>query len=132
MAYDSPGFPTPLPGLPDFQSHDSGLTAPGSVPPAAGIDAGVGGVEQNTGTRVMVTIPGGSLVNADETWVGAGDTTLPSQVQAYGASPDPLTGVGPELGATGAGRGSVSSPRHPDNVTVPPLMAQAEAARRPG
>jgi hypothetical protein len=34
-AYDSPGHADPLPGIPGFQSHDSGMTAPGSDSPGA-------------------------------------------------------------------------------------------------
>ena len=114
-SYDSPGFVSPIPGNADFAAHDGAMTAPGTPPPGAGIDAGVGGVSQDAGTLVTVAVPGASYVNADTWRVGPRDTLVPSEAQSYGATPDPLTGLGSFLGDTGAGQGRLCD-RHPNSM----------------
>lgn len=124
--YDSPNWTDKLPG---GGIVPQGTGAPGTSPPGAGIDAGQGGVERDTGTPVMVNIPGASLVNSDMAHVGPSDTLVPSEVQMYGALPDPLTGIGVELGQSGAGLGNVVTPHHPASANVGSLADQLKAAR---
>lgn len=121
-------YGTPQFGL-DTSAYGS-TGAPGTVPPGAGLDTGIGGIERDTGTLVTVSIAGASTVNADTVRVGAADTLVPSQLAEYGPATDPLTGIGSPLGDTGAGRGTASSPAHPNAVTPGSLGAQAQAARQ--
>lgn len=125
-SYDSPGFADKLPG---GGIVPQGSGAPGTQPPGAGIDAGQGGVEVETGTPVMVNIPGASLVNSDLAHVGPNDTLVPSEVQMYGPMPDPMTGIGAELGQSGAGLGNVITPHHLAAANVGSLADQLKTAR---
>ena len=67
------------------------------------------------GNNAVVVPSGGSLVNADRVTVGPSDTLVGAEASTYGPNRDPLTGIGSELGATGAGMGSnVMQGHHPN------------------
>ena len=119
-SYDSPGHRDPIPGYPDFQSHDSGMTAPGS--PSLGMgdtDSASASLKAGTvGSTAVITPVGGSLVNADVVQVSPVDAVATGQADSYGPSRDPLNGVGSDLGQTGAGMGHTTS-RHPNSTARP-------------
>ena len=115
-SYDSPGWVDRTPGGPVVQ----GTGAPGSAPgPFPATDSVPGSLAAGTSpTSAVVTPYAGSLVNADRVPVGPRDTLAGSQADQYGPSPDPLTGIGAELGQTGAGMGSGHTV-HPNSTNRP-------------
>jgi hypothetical protein len=118
---DQPGFSAPTPNAPNgFDAHYGAMTAPGSqvggvpdtyVSAPDSLEAGT------TADSAVITPPGASLVNAARVPVGQLDTLTGNQAQAYGTSPDPLTGIGAELGQTGAGAGHVVGNTYPGSRT---------------
>jgi hypothetical protein len=115
-SYDQPGFQDRTPAGPVVQSTGApGSPSAGAVPDtdsAAGVEGGT------IGSSAVVTPPGGSLVNADRVEVSPADVLVSSQALSYGPARDPLTGVGAELGQTGAGAGHTTA-RHPNSESRP-------------
>jgi hypothetical protein len=130
-SYDSAGHRDPLPGLPDFQSHDSGLSAPGASPQAFP-DASATPERGTVADSAFVVPAGASTANGDRVTVGPLDTLSGPQADLYaGADANPLSGLpGDWVGHSGAGRGRVGGPGNPNAVSVPSLATQAENARR--
>ncbi len=122
-SYDQPGFRPPTVWAPGgFDAHGDAMTALGSVlPPMPDTSAPLSDrIEQGTlGSSAVITPVGGSLVNADIVPVGPLDTLVPAEAATYGATPDPLTGIGSELGLTGAGSGHTTS-HHPNSQAQRP------------
>lgn len=119
-SYDSPGYQDKLPG---GAAVPQGTGAPGSAPgPLPATDALPDDLERGTvGYSAVVTIPGATLANADRVQVGVSDTLSGSQAFAYGSARDPLTGIGPELGQTGAGMGTdLTDGHHPNSMARRP------------
>lgn len=110
--YDSPGFMDQTPGGPVGQQ---GFTSPGTAPPSEGASTSAGYPPPTDAATATVTIPGASTVNADRIPVSPLDTLVPAEADSYGRSPDPLTGIGRELGETGAGQGAPRGPHHPNS-----------------
>ena len=112
-SYDSPGYQNAMPGI---GARDTWQTAPGSLSPGAMPDtdsAGMGPEAGTVGNSAFIVPNFGSLVNGDRVTVSPLDTGVSSQADSYGSAPDPLTGIGAELGQTGSGMGKVSSPGNP-------------------
>lgn len=110
--YDQPGFVSPLPGVPDFDAHDSGMTAMGSPgSPATRPDTDP--------VSVIVTVPGASDVNSDSAVVSCNDTLTANQVA--GLAREPISGA-EHLGDSGAGKGSIWPPNsaHPNEMNSTP------------
>lgn len=99
--YDSPAYMDKTPA--GVVNESTGLSGsdPGPYPPTDSIpDSLSSGTSM---TSAVVTPASSSLVNADRVDVGPLDTLAGTQAKVYGASPDPLTGLGAELGQTGIG-----------------------------
>lgn len=129
-SYDSPGgVSNPMPGL---QGVDRLLAAPGTPTVGAGdTDSASMAAEAGThGNSAFVVNPYGSLVTGDRVEVGPSDVLVSSQVASYGPTPDPLTGIGGQLGHTGAGEGHVAAVGNPNAVPIGDLSSQISAARR--
>jgi hypothetical protein len=111
-SYDSPGFQDRTPFGPVTQSTG----APGSTPgPFAPTDSLPDTLESGThGNNAVVVPPGASLANADQVTVSASDTLVGQQADSYGPNRDPLTGIGGDLGQTGAGLGHAGQVAHPN------------------
>lgn len=75
----------------------------------------------DTAYTTQVTMPYQSVQNVPVPMVHAGvdDANLAGQSAAYGAAPDPLTGIGAELGQTGAGTGHANQIAHPNSQARP-------------
>jgi hypothetical protein len=117
--YDSPGWVDRTPGGP---VNTQAFTGAGSSPPEPPDTSGALGdrVQRGTvGNSAVISVPGASLANADIVTVGPRDTLIPSEAQSYGGGPDPLTGIGAELGQTGAGAGSAGHFAHPNSMNRP-------------
>jgi hypothetical protein len=114
-SYDSPGgVSNPMPGL---QGVDRAQTAPGTPSPGAVPDtdsAGTGAEAGTHGNSAFVVPNYGSLVNGDRVDVSPADVLVSTQELSYGPARDPLTGIGAELGDTGAGHGSVQGAGNPN------------------
>lgn len=110
-SYDSPGFQDRTPAGAVTQSTG----APGTPSPGmADTDSAGAGLQAGTiGNSALITPYGGSLVNADRVTVDPSDVLVSTQADSYGPNRDPLTGIGADLGQTGAGQGTVNTPPHP-------------------
>ena len=111
-SYDSPGFQDKTP----FGPVNEHTGAPGSSPrPYPGTDSIPDSLSSGTSmTSAVVTPAGGSLVNADRVDVSPSDTLVGAEASTYGPAKDPLTGIGAELGQTGAGMGHAGQVQHPN------------------
>jgi hypothetical protein len=113
---DQPGYRQPTPNAPEgFDAHYGAMSAPGSqvgAPPDTYVSVPDQMEAGTTMTSAVVTPPGASLANAIRVPVGEADVLTGNQAESYGASRDPLTGIGSELGQTGAGLGAIHT-SHP-------------------
>jgi hypothetical protein len=111
-SYDSPGFVDRTPAGVVTESTGAPGSPSAAYPATDSIpDSLSGGTIDN---NAVVVPSGASLVNADRVTVGPADTLVGAEASAYGPSPDPLTGIGADLGQTGAGMGHVRGPSHPN------------------
>jgi hypothetical protein len=113
-AYDSPGHRDPLPGIPGFQSHDSGMTAPGSdgITNSA---PGVGGSSVIASPVVSVPFASSQLAESMPVVpVTAGDTSaMTDDMPAHASGIDGTSDAAPYMD-TGAGSGHVVTSPHPN------------------
>ena len=102
--------------------QDAGPYASTGAPGTQGTT--VGDELPDTAYHTQVTMPYQSVQNVPVPMVGVGadDTGVSSQSQSYGPAADPLTGIGSELGQTGAGAGHAGQVEHP-NSTAPAMTA---------
>jgi hypothetical protein len=129
-SYDSSGFQDMTPAGPVIEfTGAAGSPTLGALPDtdSAGAAAELGTI----GSSAFVVPNFGSLVNGVRVNISPSDSLVSSQAGVYGAAADPLTGIGSELGSSGAGEGAVAGPRHPNAQSVGSLASQIEAARRP-
>jgi hypothetical protein len=128
--YDSPGGDyVQMPGIPDRQGM---MTAPGTPSPGAMPDtdsAGTGAEAGTVGNSAFVVPSGGSLINGDRVQVSPVDVLVSTQAVSYGPQEDPLSGIGAELGQTGAGGGTVVTSQHPNAIPLAGFGRQVQAAR---
>lgn len=111
-SYDSPGFQDRTPFGPVTQSTGAPGSSPGPYPATDSIPDSLSG--GTIGNQAVVVPVSASVVNADKVAVSAADTLIGSQKLAYGPDRDLLTGLGSELGVTGAGLGSAGAHSHPN------------------
>jgi hypothetical protein len=111
-SYDSPGFVDRTPAGVVVQQTGAPGSAPAANPATDPIPGSLSG--GTIGNHAVVVPVSGSLVNADRVTVGSSDTLVGSEAYAYGPNQDPLTGIGADLGQTGAGMGHVTGPAHPN------------------
>jgi hypothetical protein len=121
MRTDEPGAVTPIPGWTSFQYHDSGMTAPGMKPGAAGEPSTAPPVPASGPDRPLVTSPYGAYYNASSFHVSPLDTLAGAQAGLYqGDDPDPMMGgiTGDQVGKSGAGEGHANHFAHPNSAGI--------------
>lgn len=110
-SYDSPGFQDRTPAGPVPRMTGASGSSPGPYPATDSVPDSLSG--GTIGNQAVVVPSGASVVNADRVTVGPSDTLVGAEAYAYGPDRDPLTGIGADLGQTGAGMGSTMA-MHPN------------------
>jgi hypothetical protein len=111
-SYDSPGFIDRTPAGRVLEHTGAGGSQPSGVPDTS--------AEPGTGTigfSALIVPVGASTLSGDRVQVGVADTNVGRQQDLYsGSDGDLIAGIpGDYLGHTGAGKGHVTGPAHPNN-----------------